>query len=321
MLVEKEDKEFGDAFGDEPEDNDDKEKIDGEKTNDATNADGQGTGTEGSDAGQGTSSEEGVQNEVESEDKKPDEPPSDRTKESEPDWKVKAEASEAKAADLEKRVKDNQAAFTKSQQELADLKKRLDDLNAKLEDKDKSQAQAVADVVPDNVKAFFDDYEGSQDAINFLAQSLAEKKIKEFRESLGDLDELKKVKEIQDAVRAEKWERSVVNGFINADGNYIPGVRDFYRIAAPSNKKYWDWYGKKGYGPCDPGDAIARLNEYQMIEEEERLTSETAERDREAAEKAAKAQEVLKASLPSSQRQPRAPAKPDENDFEGGFND
>lgn len=323
MLMEKEDKEFGDAFSDEPEGQDNKEKNDGEKTNDATNADGQGTGAEdaqGADAEQ-KPVEEGLPDEVESKDKKSDETLPDKPKETEPDWKVKAETAEAKAADLEKRVKDNQAAFTKSQQELADLKKRLDDLNAKLEEKDKSQVQAAADVVPDNVKAFFDDYEGSQDAINFLAQSLAEKKIKEFRESLGDLDELKKVKEIQDAVKAEKWERSVVNGFIDSDGNYIAGVPDFYRIVAPSNKEYWDWYEKKGYGLCEPADAIARLNEWKMTKEEQRLIAETTERDRAAAEKATKAQEVLKASLPSSQRQPKAPVKPDENDFEGGFND
>lgn len=327
VLVDTEDTEFGDAFGDdEPEDNAGKETKDGKETD---GADGRTSQDADAKAGQGQGSDEGKgkeglitpESKPDSESKSGDDdkakPSTD--KDQEIDWKAKHD-------EAEKRFKDNQAAYTKSQQEKAELKKRLEELEAKQSEAAKSSspessAGSGPEEMPDDVKTFLADFPEAQNAIIHLAKGLASKEIKAFQESLGDIESLKNVKAIQDEVHRERWERAVVNGFIDREGNYVEGVPDYYRIAAPSNKEYWDWYSSKGYGACDPLDAIARLNEWKTIKEENRIAAETAERDRQAAEKAAKAQEVMKAGLPSSQRKPASQAKPDPNDFDGGFND
>lgn len=329
MRVEDEDLEFGDAFGDEPEDG--KKVKNGEKETDVTPDGSEGNADEGQEPGGTPNDGQGqdagdVQGQVvqpdEADKTQPDDGSSDKhgkkDESSEPDWKTKAQEAEAKRLEAEKRAKDNQAAYTKNQQELAALKKQMEELSAKLETVGKQPDPEPQ--MPDEVREWIEDNPGSQKAIEHLSELLAEKKLKALQESLGDLDRLNQIPSLQEQMNQERWERAVVFGFIDPEGNYVQGVQDYYRIAAPSNKKYWDWYEKKGYGPCDPADAISRLNEWRAIEEEHRIAADTAEQDRIAAEKAAKAQEVLKAGIQSS-RKPVAPAKPDPNDFDGGFND
>ena len=323
VLVDTEDTEFGDAFGDdESEDDAGKETKDGKETGNADGSEPDADTKAGQGQGQGQGTDEGKGQEgllAPTEQEAKPEPEKKPEKEPEVDWKAKHD-------EAEKRFKDNQAAYTKSQQEKAELKKRLEELEAKQAEAAKSQ-KSEADTIPateempEDVKSFLEDFPEAQKAILHLAKGLASKEIKAFQDSLGDIESLKNVKAIQDEVHRERWERAVVNGFIDKDGNYVEGVSDYYRIAAPNNKEYWDWYSSKGYGACDPLDAIARLNEWKTIKEESRIATETAERDRQAAEKAAKAQEVMKAGLPSSQRKPASQGKPDPNDFDGGFND
>ena len=68
---------------------------------------------------------------------------------------------------------------------------------------------------------------------------------------------------VGEALAIDRWERAVVSGFTDKNGNYVEGVADYRRIAAPNHKEYWDWYASKGYGPCEPATAIARLKEWQ----------------------------------------------------------
>ena len=242
-----------------------------------------------------------VQKEVVEPGKKPDE--------GAVDWKAKAEAAE-------KRVADNQAAFTKSQQELASERKQREELQAQI-DAAKKPAETAEPELPDEVKSFFNDFPEAKTAIEHLADSLAAKRVKE---ALGGVD-LTQLRTAQEQNAVASWERQVVNGYFDESGNYVEGVPDYYRIAAPGNKEYWDWYHGKGYGPCSPPEAVTRLKEWKTEKEVGRITVETAEKDRLAKEKADNLKKVTSGGLPASQRRPAAAPAADENDFEGGFDE
>jgi hypothetical protein len=225
------------------------------------------------------------------------------------DWKAKAE-------ETEKRAKDNQAAFTKSQQELAETRKKLEETEGKLKPAGAQEPEEFQ--YPDEVAQFFNDFPEAKAAVGIEAERIAAKKIKEL---FGDID-AGKLKTVQDTTFALQWENTVTRGYYDEQGNYVPGVQDYYEITAQSNKPYWDWYASKGYAGCDPVTAIARLKEWKTLKEVERVASEAGKGDQAAKDRAKQIERAASGSLPSSQRRVSGePSKKDENDFDGGFDD
>lgn len=145
----------------------------------------------------------------------------------------KPEASETPKEDdnpeiLRKRLADTQKWGHEVSQEVAALKKKIEEM----ESESSAAAKAKADEVPENVKAFYDDFPGFADAVQFEAQKL-------LRNTLGDVD----IKAINETVRQAEaqraFEQSVVYGVYDPAGKFVEGHSDAYRVMAAPDFKVW----------------------------------------------------------------------------------
>jgi len=240
-------------------------------------------------------------------------------KEPEPKEETKAEpfpAQTTEEVDWRKRAEDNQAAFTKGQQELKAIRDELAALKKKAEVvPEKKEEPQAAPELPAHVKEVFETYPEFKPVIEFIAEQ-------QVKQAFGGVDLKQLVAEreqIQQQLGAMVWERDVANGFMDESGTFIEGHPDLHKITAPANKDYWDWYNTRfdvASRGCDPKEAIRRIGEYK----ESVLKKAAAEHDAKVKTEAEKVQEVMAGTL-QSRPSPKAPEKKDSGSFSDGFKD
>ena len=205
-----------------------------------------------------------------------------------------------KALRDEKRARDNQAEYTKGQQKIRELEDKLKQVAPESDQEPEW---------PEEVQEYLTDFPEAKTAMRAMAEHTARKIAAE------------QVRPIEQQFHVMHWERAVTSGTYDQDGKFVPGVPEYYELAAPGNKNYWAWYEKRGYGPCDPVTAISRLNEYKREHVEKVAGEQAGEKDKENRDRAARTKEVLSGGLPASQRRV-APSRPkDDGSFSDGFND
>lgn len=227
--------------------------------------------------------------------------------------KAEAQPTLDEQIDWEKRAKDNQSAFTKSQMELAALRDEIAELKKKAEttpEKPEPKPESAPEV-PEEVKTFLADYPELKPTVEFLAGQMV-------KDALGGVD-LKQLaaerQRDQEYIGRLAWERDITNGFMDESGNFVEGHPDLHRVVA--NKDYLTWIKGKGYdNDCDAKTAIARITEYK----EEVLKKSAAAHDASAKVDAEKLKETMAGSL-HSKPAPRATGKKDEGSFSDGFRD
>ena len=237
----------------------------------------------------------------------------DKSKEAKTEEEAKAEA-EAKAkeeadekgddkkppvtkeeVDWEKRFKDTQGAFTKSQQELAEIKKTVDDLKA-TDDKGKEKKP---DELPEAVKEFLDDYPELKDYIDH-----------KFTGSATEDDAA--TKEELDKLRAEigqsNYDTALIGGFIGEDNAFVKGHPDAWEIMA--TPEYTDFHKEatKAKDPLlqssNPADGIKFITKFK----EEVLKKGTAAHDEKTAKEKEDADKALESAADQTQHGARTPA-------------
>lgn len=134
--------------------------------------------------------------------------------------------------------------------ENAELMKRLEALEAARSEKAPEEKQPEEEQLPEELQALYEDFPTLRTAVQYEAERIAK------RAGVGAVDP-----ELQHRIDVMDFTNSVCFGFVDGEGKFVDGVPDAIKIT--SDKEYWDWYGKKGYKPGSPGDAIRVLNEYK----------------------------------------------------------
>lgn len=140
--------------------------------------------------------------------------------------------------------------------ENAELMKRLEALESAAqaraaEQSSSQQQQQEEEQLPEELQALYEDFPTLRRAVQYEAERM----VKQAGMGGGVDPELQRRIDVMD------FTNSVCFGFVGQDGKFVEGVPDAIKIT--SDKEYWDWYGKKGYQPGSPADAIRILNEYK----------------------------------------------------------
>lgn len=192
--------------------------------------------------------------------------------------------------------------------ENAELMKRLETLEAA------NQARAAAteqkpeeEQLPEELQALYEDFPTLRTAVQYEAERIAKKA------GVGAVDP-----ELQHRLDVMDFNNSVCFGFVDGEGKFVDGVPDAIKIT--SDKEYWDWYGKKGYKPGSPVDAIRILNEYKS----EKLGAASREHSAKSQERADAVKEAMGETIESgNQRRGNGAAGSSRKamDFDGAFDE
>jgi hypothetical protein len=234
---------------------------------------------------------------------------------------------EAAIVDWQKRANDNQAAFTRSQQELASIRAELDKLRAEASKGRESPAtsppsgEAVvngAEGTPGsgeedlNIQAIYDEYPEYVAVIRKEAERIAQAKVSEF---LGGVN-LDSVKSLSDEIGLLNYKTAIASGVFLDDGSFVEGHPDAVRIMHDSNKDFWKWYESKGYGQGSPLEIINRITEYK----EGALSGAAKRHDEQVRANGGITSKTVAGGLPVSAARPPS-GKKDSGSFEDGYLD
>jgi hypothetical protein len=198
------------------------------------------------------------------------------------------ESREESSEILKKRLQDTQKWGHEVSQELAKLKKELEDFKTTVAAEAKKKE---IEIVPENVKTFYEDYPDFADAVQYEAKKL-------LSNTLGDVDIKQVSGMVQQAEAQREFERRVMYGSVDGEGNLIDGHPDAYRVMISPDFKAWvDDQAKTNPNLLDVDDPVKAIGIISRFKEHVAQTA-AKKHDEQNRNAATKVREFLSGAVP-----------------------
>ncbi len=210
---------------------------------------------------------------------------------------------------LKKRLQDTQRWGHELSHELASLKKQIEEMKTASDQAAKEKAEEV----PEEVKAFYEDFPAFANAVQYEAKRL-------FKETIGDVDVKKLNEMIQFSEGQREFESRVVHGVYDEQGKFIEGHADAYRVMASPDFKSWSDEQQKAnpeiFNVTDPAKAIGIISQFK----EHAAKAGAKKHDEERKAEADNVRQFASGGIPQGTRASGRSKSPDEDDPEKLFN-
>lgn len=218
--------------------------------------------------------------------------------------KPKEVSIESLQSDLEqtnKRLEDTQKWATGLATENSQLKKEREDLKKTSALKDEPKPDEKLDEIPDDIKAFYEDYPEAQAAITYEAQKLV-------KSMFADLDPgqvQKELTDIKSAVGQSDFNTAVIIGLRGEDGNFVEGHPDAIKVmSGPKFKTYMDDNPHLG-NITNPIEAIKAISAFK----EQQAASAAKTHDQDLSDPAADLKDIASGQTSQGHRSDASPQK------------
>ena len=239
--------------------------------------------------------------------KKAEEKPQEKTeelkKEEEKKEEVKSSPDPDEVKSLKKQLEDTKRWGTESATKVAELTKRLEVAEKKPVEK------PAEEEIPADIKAFYEDYPEFKKAVDFEVSQ----RLKGMTPGTPKEDVLAPV---QAEIAQLRFERAVVNGGVDKDGNFIDGHPDAMKIVLTKDFKAWA-EKEKVTEISDPIEAIKAICRFK----ETKVKEATREHDKKVGKEAEERKQAASASISSTKGGSRGSGSADKQDYDAGWDE
>ncbi len=234
---------------------------------------------------------------------KPEEKPPEKIDEPKKEEEAKLTPDPDEVKSLKKQLEDTKRWGTESATKVAELTKRLETAEKK------SPEKVVEEEIPADIKAFYEDYPEFKKAVDFEV----DRRTKGMTPGTPKEDVLAPV---MAEIGQLRFERAVVNGVVDKDGNFIDGHPDAMRIVL--TKEFKSWAEKEKVTEIsDPIEAIKAISRFK----ETKVREATREHDKKVGKEAEERKQAASASISSTKGGSRGSGSVDKQDYDAGWDE